>query len=354
VTESNDDILLFSSDARQRYAEDVLAVVAAPRGDVIQFRYHSNYVTSRLQQIVRSQEVVGRSALVAFNSKLARPAGDADFVVPLRYVRVISVQVFAEIYVMLLQVEGYPELRDYPSSADEIVDHSAKYLAKLRQSNGGVFLPASVRPPAIDGVARTDDESEAWLSVVVRLVLHPTFASTHLVRIEPPRALQSDRDPHFNDVGDIVLHGDHPLRFPVHYYAEELPQGQRVISCFTDDRFLRVSSDSKYPVSSRYDSVEFWLQPGAVDFTTLSRVSMQLADPDDPLVLATRISFSVVVNRARARLLARTGLGAVGAFLLGLPAILPKETETTLKATLAVVGASLLSYVSVFLSGKRV
>ena len=63
---SPNPILLASSDARPRYLEDILTVVATPRHGVFQFRYDGEYVSNDVHALFGSGELVGKKALVAF------------------------------------------------------------------------------------------------------------------------------------------------------------------------------------------------------------------------------------------------------------------------------------------------
>ena len=74
-------VLLLSSNARRRYAEDILTALALPEGAVIQFRYETDYVAPALQQIVANRKYLAVPALLGF---IADAESATPFVLPVR------------------------------------------------------------------------------------------------------------------------------------------------------------------------------------------------------------------------------------------------------------------------------
>ena len=65
------------------------------------------------------------------------------------------------------------------------------------------------------------------------------------------------------------------------------------------------------------------------------------------------MAFAVVVERAKTQVAVRATLGAIGAFMLALPAILGPQSDLLLRALLGVIGALTVSYVTVIMSAGR-
>ncbi len=126
------------------------------------------------------------------------------------------------------------------------------------------------------------------------------------------------------------------------------------LSCATDDRYLRVSSADKYDVASRYDSVEFWLQPQTESFDALAGVVIKLAY--DALTgvpaqwVPTSTEFPVVVARSRSRMAVKVAASAVGAFLVALPGILGQGSALPLRVVAAVAGALLIACAAIVIT----
>jgi hypothetical protein len=137
----------------------------------------------------------------------------------------------------------------------------------------------------------------------------------------------------------------------VHFYSNTYDESARpVLACDTDGTFVRVSSDDRYEIALRYDSVEFWLHPGVQTFDTLSRATFSLRSQEGcDTFVPVIVRFPMGVRRSKSRMSARVMMSGTGALLVALPAILGGATAVELKVAAAVVGAALLAVVNVVL-----
>jgi hypothetical protein len=345
-------VLLLSSNARRRYAEDILTALALPEGAVIQFRYEADYVAPTLQQIVANGKVIGATAVLGF---IADAETQTPFVLPIRIATIIQAENVADMFVMKLRVDGYPDPGDSPMNLSEIHLECRKFYAKIIQSNSGHYYPATNKFPNLH-LNSTGDPAQKWIGIVRRLALHPTFATSYFMRIDPPVST-SRRTVSFDEVGVLRLADGQSVKVPVSFYSTQYSEGSRVVlSCTTDGTFLKVSSDDTYDVALRYDSVEFWLQPRTEMFDALARATIRLTcDPPNgiggaSLSLTTNTYFPVVVMKSRSLLALKIAGTAIGAFLVALPAILGQNSSLRLRVLVAVLGALLLAYSTIAIS----
>ena len=344
--------MLLSSNTRRRYAEDILTALALPAGAVIQSRYETDYVAPVLQQIVANGKCIGQTAVLGF---IGERESQAPFVLPVRIATIMHVENVADMFVLRLRVGDYPNPDDGPMNLPDIQAESVKFCARLIQANGGHYYPATSKCPSLN-FSSANDPAQKWIGIVRRLALHPTFATSYFVRIDPPVST-SRREVSFNDQGTLRLSDGQSVKVPVSFYSTQYSEGSRVVlSCATDGTFLKVSSDDTYDVALRYDSVEFWLQPRTESFDALARTTIKLhCDPPGTgsgaqLPLTTNASFPVVVMRSRSRLAIKVASSAVGAFLVALPAILGQGSSLRLRVLTAVLGALLLAYATIAIS----
>lgn len=183
-------VLLLSSNARRRYAEDILTALALPEGAVIQFRYETDYVAPALQQIVANGKVLGQTAMLGF---VADAESATPFLLPIRIATITHAENVADMFVLRLRVGGYPDPSDNPMNLTEICTESAKLYAKLVQSNGGHYYPATVKFPNLH-ISSAGDPAQKWIGIARRLTLHPTFAASYFLRIDPPVSTSRCRD----------------------------------------------------------------------------------------------------------------------------------------------------------------
>lgn len=342
-------VLLLSSDLRRRYAEDILTALAMPAGSMIQFRYEAAYVAPALQRAIADGTVVGSKAIVAF---IADRDTDKPFLVPVRFAPVVWARCVADIFIIKLQVGAYVNLDHYPRAMDDIVTDSARFIAHLVAANGG-FYPAVLSFPDLH-VEEAADPATHWLGAARRLLLHSTFANSYVLRIDEP-VTQRGRALEFNSTGRLTVIDQESVHLPVSFYAERYdPDAKPLLACSTDGTFVRVSSDDEYEIALRYDSVEFWLHPAALNFDTLSRVTITLRSQDGTSgFVPAHARFPVTVRRSTSNLVTRVTLTAAGAMLVALPAILGAGSPLQLRIAAAVTGAAILAVVTVVLGSAR-
>ena len=210
MSELQFSVLLFSSNARRRYAEDILTALALPEGAVIQFRYETDYVAPALQQIVANRKVIGETAVIGF---IADAESKTSFLLPIRVATITHAENIADMFILRLRVGDYPDPGDSPMNLPEIHADSTKFYAKLVQSNGGRYYPATVKFPNLH-LSSAGDPAQKWIGIVRRLALHPTFAASYFVRIDPPVAT-SRRQVSFDELGTLHLGDGQSIRVPV-------------------------------------------------------------------------------------------------------------------------------------------
>lgn len=345
---SRASVLLLSSDARRRYAEDVLTALALPEGAAIQFRYEAAYVAPGLQQRVATGTIIGARALICFVSGVTSAE---PFLVPVRWATVASARNVADVYVFTLAVHEYPDIDDYPLPRAQIHTTAATTISKLVEVNGN-YYPATGKFPDLH-VTSQAEHRQNWIGVARRLAQHPTFHDAYFMCVENPVRQSGSRPWSFDADGRLRLIGGRSVKIPVSFYSEVYNENTKnTLTCDTDGGILRISSDTQYDVALRYDSVEFWLHPNT-PYDALSHVTLRLGQVPESgpsKTIAAAASFPVVVRRSRSQLIARTVLSASGAVLVALPAVLGQGSSLRLRIVLALVGAAFLAYSTVVMS----
>ncbi|AWE51490.1 hypothetical protein ACFXGG_33265 [Streptomyces nigra] len=344
-------VLLLSSNLRRRYAEDILTALALPRGATLQFRYEAQYVAPPLQQKVANGSILGVRALIGFVADADSPT-DA-FILPVRVAEVVAAECAADVFLFKLRVTDHVDLDDYSLSRADIVAESRKVLDKIIEGNGGAYYPAVLKFPAFP-IRTSEDQAQLWLSVARRLALHTTFESSYFMRVDQPVHLAKATSFAFEPDGRLSLSDLKPARLPVSFYSPRYTEAPKIaLTCSTDGRFLRVSSDASHDVALRYDSTEFWLQPDAASFDALTHVTIRLGPEEAGSTPVAAIRLPVIVRHSRVRLLSRVAISALGAFLVAMPAILGAHSPLALRIVLAVVGAGALSAATIVMGRPR-
>ncbi|MEU5255148.1 hypothetical protein [Streptomyces longwoodensis] len=349
--EERPQVLLLSSNLRRRYAEDILTALALPRGATLQFRYEAQYVAPSLQQKVANSSVLGIRALIGFVAD-AESTTDA-FLLPVRVAEVVVAECAADVFLFKLRVTDHVDLDEYSLSRADIVTESRRLIDKIIEGNGGAYYPAVLKFPTFS-IRTSGDQAQLWLSVARRLALHQTFESSYFMRVDQPVHLAKATTFTFEPDGRLSLSDLQPARLPVSFYCQRYSELPKIsLTCTTDGRFLRVSSDTSHDVALRYDSTEFWLQPDASSFDALTHVTIRLGSDEASATPVAAIRLPVIIKHSRVRLLSRVAISALGAFLVAMPAILGAQSSLALRIVLAVVGAAALSTATIVMGRPR-
>src|SRR5208283_2121835 len=88
--DTTNNLILFSSDSRHLYRNDVYNILAYPSGFVIQFRYRKKWIPN---DIWNSKELKGKNVIVT--AVVKHENGEIEFI-PLRKGKILNTYKFAE------------------------------------------------------------------------------------------------------------------------------------------------------------------------------------------------------------------------------------------------------------------
>jgi hypothetical protein len=98
-------IVFISSSARPRYADDIIRMLALPKGGQMQFRYSANWLADEVRSRVPGGQLADEYGLVCFvaSDKAAAPYE----LIPVRFVRIIRVEPVGTSYIVTLAADAY-------------------------------------------------------------------------------------------------------------------------------------------------------------------------------------------------------------------------------------------------------
>lgn len=98
-------IVFISSSARQRYADDIIRMLALPKGGQMQFRYSAVWISDEVRRRVPGGQLADECGLVCF---VASDKATTPYVlIPVRFVRVIRVELVGTSYIVTLAADAY-------------------------------------------------------------------------------------------------------------------------------------------------------------------------------------------------------------------------------------------------------
>lgn len=205
-------IYLFSSDARDRYIQDILNVMALPRGALYQFRYEDTIVDDQLSKDAGNPLIlgkyIGQEVLIIFVNQIKTPLplseSDISYFFPIRRGSITSLSFEGKVLIIQFAVKDFidwqslfvPAKLENKQKELEANHTQIKEIHKLitASTNPGRRPPKKYvtiyqREPNISFVSEKNKNSEtkAWQHCVMALSLLPEFENTIFFRVSAVR-----------------------------------------------------------------------------------------------------------------------------------------------------------------------
>ena len=334
----DEGLALFATDARPRYKNDVLRVLALPHGAAYQFRYESKYIPAEIRHFL-IDHLAGKPAVISFRSQ---PSGTGEeAIVPVRLATFIRAEQFADFFILHYQVGGYPKSSLRADSIDNIYADSKRYLDGLPAGHRALPVQRGYGELVQGGPA---EPLNGWLEVARALSRHPTYADSHFVKLA---GLQASGEKFVvpDSEGTYEVKENKLYHLSVQYYAEQFGAGDSTLHIAADPSVVRSASTIAWPLDSRYDSITSWLHVRGVPGSTKTEIKIDVLDKrvNSP---QTHIVLPLIVRRSQAILTRQTVLSALSGALIASPAIIGDGSSLTLRLTLAGAGSLLLAFVT--------
>lgn len=345
-------LTLFTSDTRQQYLNDALAVLATPPGSVFHFRYEGRYLPDGVPARFADGSAVGSRLLLAFRQGVG-DMSRGQVLVPLRWAVLTAADCTYDVYNLAFVCSGYPAIVSSKDSrsieAAEMLGLSLDYKASM--TDGEWRLPVHFGFPEFVDAASDDDSRHQWLRTARLLAAYGPLGDMHLLRMDPPRDDKGHSLPVDPNGRFIIRQGWYSsIRFD--YYAAKMRASAPTLNTVVQSAHLRLVSVGSYELESRYGTEELCVQGEEVTGPTRTEVVVSLVDgTGDPTRTVVRLGF--VVRRSTRVLILRVVVTAVGAALVALPGVLQGAVPIWAKATSASLGALVLAYAVNFLRASK-
>lgn len=346
-------LYLFSSNQSRLYEQDILDVIAAPKGTLRQFRYFERHLSPTIKSNVSALE--GRRALIHFSLQQEEEYHD-PVVLPVRWASVYNAEMVGDVLMLQLTMEGWCSLpapagprgfknweekrdivRAYQNWLDE---HGAERPYKASAGVGPD--PIVTNAP----LAKTDDDALLFNYCVHYLQTTRSFVNARFYRIRAIRRLGPDNestDVHCNSDGSFDLKGGQSYSIQVSHFQPVTPQTVDRVAVEADGKSLVAVGKLHFEITSRYD--DFSVEIYAVEPPTSEvRDSVVLFEPQGAVV-APKVRLRFRILRSTARTVTAVGGAAFVAILLGVPSLFANigPTWKTLSVALAALLTALLA-----------
>jgi len=321
--------LLFSSNQRPQYEQDIIDVLAAPTGSPYTFRYMDRYIEDR---VAAAPPPPGSRALVVFSIQQKARYHDPAYI-PIRFGTVRSSTWYGGFLVIdfiLGDACCAPITKDRRSPRSEreaavraaVVDFTGFV-------HGGFASPRDDKAKSLSlGVlpserVRSGDGPEIFQDITEMLQKTTSFVTTRFLRFEKMtdrgtgEVIPCDESGHTVEAGKI-----YDLRFQ-QWQPREIVSVER-FQVNVDGQNIKLVGPNTIEIGSMYDTVS--LPVVATTSSTMERrYSLVAVEPIDPTpgVSGPRIKIPIIVTPPPGTKAAVTAASCAGAILLGLPALMP-------------------------------
>lgn len=347
-------VYLYSSNQARLYEQDILDVIAAPRGGLRQFRYFERHLSAELKADPTS--LTDRTALIHFSLQQEEEYHPA-VVMPVRSAQIRDVAVSGDVYTFQMRMGDWCSLKA-PRVAGR-VNFDAREARQLKREavlkyqkwldDNKVPKPyvasagtgADVRAAGL--LEEGTDDALIFNHCCQYLRTTRSFSSARFYRIQRIRALD---DPPSSDVnveagedGVFVLAGGRTYVIELYHFQPTLPPQPERVRVSVDGKTVLMIGKPEFEIASRYDVVA--LEVHAVEpSTTEGQETAVIVEPDGSM-FGAKIRLRLRVLRSASRTAKAVGGAAVAALLLGLPSLLT-TLPTSIKA-LSILAATILT-----------
>lgn len=348
-------IILISSGARPRYADDIIRTLAHPAGTSFQFRYGKEYVDGLLAQ----RNLAGETALICYLSVDA--SAKTTRLIPCRFATVVKVEIVGSSWIFTLNADSFvAELDDTAIRAalkKGERDKLPAFDAEGNRPNRKFALCVGAEFHRNNRYAPGAKAMEAFEETARALSADPRFAPGQGLSFFTVFALKTtDRWWWNRSRGATEIHpvaARYPLWLGWRYWLELYtysPSGgaplahPTKLACESSDPAVRFTASAIHTLDSRYDlnRSHFTSTPAQMSVPAGLRISLKVADQAKPSEAADRCDITLEAN-FRGSLgwtIARIGFIAVGAAAPAAIAALKADQFTwPLFAMMVVAGA---------------
>lgn len=321
-------LILLSSSAQQRYADDIIRALAHPAGTTFQFRYDKKYVDG----ILTHRQLTGEPVLICYLS--VDMATKAIRLIPCRFATVAKVEVVGSSWVFTLNADSFVASLDDAAIRAALSNgeraHIPAFDAQGNGPNGKYAFDVNAElhrnsryAPGAKAMAAFEETATA-LSADARFAPGKGLSFFTVFALRTTDRRWCDRQERAAEI--TPLNGRYPLRLGKRYWLELYsysPVGgmplayPTKLSCESSESTVRFTASANHTLDSRYDlnRSHFTSTPAQMSVPAGLRISLKIPDQAKPSNIVDRCDITLE-TRFRGSLgwtIARVALIAVGA-----------------------------------------
>jgi hypothetical protein len=360
---TRDVLYLFSSNIRPLYEQDVLNVLAAPRGLPYRFRYGRNRMTDEVAG-AWGPELVGRRCLVCFSLQQPNEYQEAVFF-PIRLGSVLrATREAQDLYLLEFAVDRVVGLREPQTPEGSSAPPGRAYAAEVRAFREALDQNRIAAPYAswasfgpdlteIPGVPldSTTDEGALFNRMGRYLAGTLSYQQATFIHIQgiTAGAGEGRREIAFDaSVGAFLLRSGASYRLEAIMSQPREPTTPASFGISASDDVLRMVGPSRLEMAGRYDLVPVPFIAAEVASALPRDGTLEIAPQG--VAQGARLILPVRIEPDSTRNAVGVGLSALGLFVLGWAGLL--NDAPVIAGILVVIGGALAVGVPVLVAGR--
>lgn len=254
--ETSKTLFLFSSNQRLLYEQDIIDLLACPKGFRYQFRYHEKYLGRDLGPSWQQDKLIGIPVLTIFSIQQQEKYHESALI-PVRLGRVVKTSREGSIFVVEFELQNYVSLppTEKPEERGEQVRTFSKTLKERLADTPDTKKSAAIGPDCSD-LFEQEDQPACWETTATYLSRTLSFRESIFVRFSGLTEAGSNGDALSPKDGVFELVAGHSYDLRVaHFRDPPLTDQPKTFQVITDEEIVSVVHPTEFPVTSGYDNV---------------------------------------------------------------------------------------------------
>lgn len=329
MNNQNTIVTLFSSNSTDQYIKDIFSVLALPRGSFFEFRYEKKYIDTRVTALLQGAKKLNIKALVAFRSSHNSPPENC-FCIPIRWVRIDSVENISNGYSITFEIEDYPVLnhdfRSDISTYEKLSENAYDFFCNCQTQNYAVW--GETLPIVSLTESSTNREQESWFEIVKKINLIPDYSDYHFFKCSNFYTEKIDKKGNY--IKNECTQKEHLTRVTegtcvyvdIEYYSNcHITTQKRNITVSLDENAFSQAKGLHNSIQSRYGFLKFAFQPKMVSNNTITEIALY-STSSLTSEIPTEIIFPIILVKNKTYSIVKSAITALGALLVASPGII--------------------------------
>jgi hypothetical protein len=258
-------LVLFSSNIRPQYEQDVIDVLAAPKGQIFRFRYSERIVDDSIREKWAQNNLKDEDSELLVVYSIQQPERyHKPAYIPVRRANILRTERQGSIYVVQFELGAYAslplgrdfgaEVQAYTSALDSKLNGSPAADDEPKRFSAALGTASDIVPNNLQGDQRCFEATTEYLRRTV------SFSSTYFWRVSSIEGPTAGKVVLANPPGVWRLISERSYEVRVTQFQSQAMAGIGSFDVDTDTSLLQVVGDTSFSIASKYDEIPIYLR----------------------------------------------------------------------------------------------